>query len=80
MRHIEYKTESNYFNFASKKYWDELISWTNVNVVKGFNLNVQLVTQANNFMKDNNAKFLTVLIPTKEMVYGNITEYNFYKE
>ena len=72
LEHITYVFKNNYFAFAGKKYWDDIISFDNKDVKEGLNINLKLIEQAYNFTVNSGIKLVVILIPTKEMVYGEI--------
>ncbi|MCH8010902.1 MAG: hypothetical protein IIA61_02975 [Candidatus Marinimicrobia bacterium] len=72
--HVPYVFKDNYFAFSVKEYWDSIISWKNENVKSSLAINVKLIDQAKNFALQNGMQMIVILIPSKEMVYGNIIQ------
>jgi len=71
-----------YFHFNSKQFWDRFISWSNEDVLKGFQTTLNLVKEAHSFVTKGKRSFFVIMIPSKEMVYGQVTKENklFYDD
>ena len=64
----------HFFLFPERSYWEVLVAWENESVRRGTETNHELIKEARRFSRDAlGAKFLVVMQPSKEMVYGPLT-------
>ena len=64
----------DFFLFPDRGYWEELMAWDNESVRRATETNYELIKEAHRFSTEAlDARFLVVMQPSKEMVYGPIT-------
>jgi acetyltransferase AlgX (SGNH hydrolase-like protein) len=71
---IAERINGRYFVFAGTNYWDPQISWNTAAVRDSTESNVALIQKVNELAAKQKFSLLVVLIPTKEMVYGPLTQ------
>lgn len=66
------------FVFAPADYWDERVSWNRPPVREAVAVNTRLAEAARALTAAQNIRFVVVLLPSKEMVYGPLVGEGIY--
>lgn len=71
---VPQRVNGHYFVFAGTNYWESQVSWDEPSARASTESNIALIQRVNELAAKSQCSLLVVLIPSKEMVYGPLTE------